>query len=219
MPSTVRLAGVLVVVAGALGSSCAGKVVPAPAGRPDGAAVVLAYGHSYIAGVPGQPPPWPTVLASELRLPLLSVAHGGDLATQCVARMAASADHPADRDVVVWECDLNDVRRYGTDARHLARFRDAFVAALARMRAGRVIVVEDPPIKAWGLYPPFNHGSVAALDAYNAVIERAAPPEVHVVKILGWDPATMLATDGVHPNDAGKHAIAATVAAAAGSGP
>ena len=222
MPPT-RLAGVLMVIAGLLGSGCAGKAAPAPAtptpvARPDGAAVVLAYGHSYIAGVPGQPPPWPTVLAAQLGMPLVSVAHGGDLASQCAARMAASADHSADRDVVVWECDLNDARRYGTDARHLARFREAFVAALSRMRSGRVIVVEDPPIKAWGLYAPFNHGSVAALDAYNAVIERAAPPEVRVVKILGWDPTTMLATDGVHPNEAGKRAIAATVAAAAASG-
>lgn len=203
------IASVLVGCAGS-GSGGGAPVSVGPARQ----AVVLAYGHSYVSGVPGQPPPWPTVLASDLRLPLVDLGHGGDVATRCLSRMASAAEHPADGDVVVWECDLNDVRRYGADAGHLETFRKAFASALARMGHGRVVVVEDPPITGWGLYPPFNHGSVAALDRYNAVIERSAPPSVHVVKVLGWDPTTMLARDAVHPNDAGKRAIASTVAAA-----
>lgn len=186
--------------------------------RPPGAAI-LAYGHSYVSGVPGQPPPWPALLASTLGLPLMDLGHGGDVGSRCLSRMERAAVPTTDGDVVIWECDLNDVRRYGLDASHLQGFRQAFVAALARMRRGRVVVVEDPPITGWGLYPPFNHGSIAALDRYNAVIEGTAPPSVHVVKVLGWDPTTMLARDAVHPNDAGKRAIASTVAAAVRDAP
>ena len=181
--------------------------------RPPGP-VVVAYGHSYISGVPGQPPPWPTLLASTLGLPLVDLGHGGAIGSRCLSRMEGTSVRATDSDVVVWECDLNDVRRYGLDPGHLESFRQAFVSVVARLRHGRIVVVEDPPITAWGLYPPFNHGSVAAMDRYDSVIEGAAPASVHVVKVLGWDPATMLARDGVHPNDAGKRAIASTVAAA-----
>ena len=164
--------------------------------------------------MPGQPPPWPKLLAAELGRPLVEIAHGGDVAARCLSRMESAPDQPIDSDVVVWECDLNDARRWGTDPAHLASFRRTFVATVGRMRHGKVIVVEDPPITGWGLYPPFNHGSVAALDAYNAIIEQSVTPPVQVVKVLGWDPATMLARDAIHPNDRGKRAIADTVAAA-----
>ena len=181
--------------------------------RPGSQPVLLAYGHSYVAGIHGQPPPWPGLLANTLHLPLVTVAHGGDVASRCLSRMAASPDRPADGDVVIWECDINDVRRYGTDPSHLESFRRTLVAALGRMRHGRVVIVEDPPITGWGLYAPFNHGSQAALDAYNTVIERTVSPPVHVVKIVGWDPATMLGIDAVHPNEEGKRVIADSVAA------
>lgn len=204
------------VAVGALLAGCSTSSRAAP-GRPAGRPAIIAYGHSYIAGVPGQAPPWPTLLAADLGRPLVEVAHGGDVAARCLSRMEEAADQPVDTDVVVWECDLNDARRWGTDPAHLAGFRRTFVAALSRMRHGKVVVVEDPPITGWGLYPPFNHGSVAALDAYNAIIEQSVTPPVQVVKVLGWNPATMLAPDAVHPNDSGKRAIAETVAAAARS--
>ena len=197
----------------ALLAGCSTSSLAAPT-RPGGRPAVIAYGHSYISGVPGQPPPWPRLLAADLGRPLVEIAHGGDVAARCLARMEAAADQPIDSDVVVWECDLNDARRWGSDPEHLASFRRTFAAAVGRMRHGKVIVVEDPPITGWGLYPPFNHGSVAALDAYNAIIEQSVMPPVQVVKVLGWNPATMLARDAVHPNDTGKRAIAETVAAA-----
>lgn len=210
-PTGLSMSCLVAVVALLAGCSTSSLAAPTrPAGRP----AVIAYGHSYISGVPGQPPPWPRLLAADLGRPLVEIAHGGDVAARCLSRMEAAADQPIDSDVVVWECDLNDARRWGTDPGHLASFRRTFAAAVGRMRHGKVIVVEDPPITGWGLYPPFNHGSVAALDAYNAIIEQSVTPPVQVVKVLGWNPATMLARDAVHPNDTGKRAIAETVAAA-----
>ncbi|GAC1530735.1 MAG: hypothetical protein NVS3B12_05680 [Acidimicrobiales bacterium] len=194
----------------ACGCAPSTRTPPLPAGT--GPPSVVAYGHSFIAGVPDQGPAWPALLAHDLGRPLVDHGHGGDLATGCLSRVGAGRPTPADDDIVVFECDLNDARRYGADARHLRVFERSFRAALARLRHGRVIVVEDPPIPAWGLYRPFNHGSTAALGVHNKVIERNLPAGTRLARVTSWDPTSMVGQDGVHPNDAGEAAIVAAVA-------
>ncbi|GAC1588912.1 MAG: hypothetical protein NVS3B21_05110 [Acidimicrobiales bacterium] len=192
------------------GCAPATRLSPLPAGT--GPPSVVAYGHSFIAGVPNQGPAWPALLAHDLGRPLIDHGHGGDLVSGCLAQVGSARPVPADGDIVVFECDLNDVRRYGADGRHLKAFERSLRAALGRLRHGQVVVVEDPPILAWGRYDPFDHGSSAALGRYDKVIARSLPAGSRLVRVTAWDPALMVGQDGVHPNDTGEAAIVAAVA-------
>lgn len=193
-----------------VGCAPATRLPPLPAGS--GPPSVVAYGHSFIAGVPYEGSAWPALLAHDLGRPLIDHGHGGDLADGCLSRVGAGRPVPADHDIVVFECDLNDVRRYGTDGRHLKVFERSLRAALGRLRHGRLVVVEDPAIMAWSRYRPFDHGSPAALSRYNNIIERNLPTGARLVRVAAWDPASMVGADGVHPNDTGEAAIVAAVA-------
>lgn len=80
-----------------------------------------------------------------------------------------------------------------------------------------VLFVGDPYLANWTTNSPYNVGSDAAADAYlTAAAEVAALfPAGHVVVAdarVGWDAATMLGADGVHPNDRGAGHIAGVVA-------
>jgi hypothetical protein len=78
-----------------------------------------------------------------------------------------------------------------------------------------VVLMADPPILAWGSFPPHDKGSTVASRAYANTLRRAtatvSPRALTVDPSPGWDPQAMIGIDGVHPDDAGQAHLAARV--------
>ncbi len=73
-----------------------------------------------------------------------------------------------------------------------------------------VLAVEQPGIADYAGYAPFDRASDAVVEAYNATLRQVASrhPAATVVAVPGWTVGTMVAADGVHPNDAGHRHLA-----------
>ena len=129
-------------------------------------------------------------------------------ATLARARRAGSSF-----DQVVVEVGINDVRRAGDDSVQLALFGQDYEALLDRLSSARRVVVVPPlPILSWGPY-----GSEAALLTHRSIELQLAAAHPNVVvadPIAEWRPETMLLSDRLHPNAAGRTLIAETVRAA-----
>lgn len=96
-------------------------------------------------------------------------------------------------------------------------FLDCFLFPAAATRTS-VVLVTECPIAAWSGYAPFNQGNEYALAAYRGVIASVAAefPSASVADPRpAWNTATMMAADGVHPNDLGHQTIAAAAITAA----
>ena len=112
---------------------------------------------------------------------------------------------------------LNDARLNGTIG-HRPRTPTPTRSASSSTRSGGpspgalVLALEQPYVSDYAGYEPFHRGSDAVIDAYNATCGRwrRATRSV-VVAITGWDVETMVAVDGVHPNDAGHRHLARAV--------
>ncbi len=75
-----------------------------------------------------------------------------------------------------------------------------------------MLALEQPYVSDYAGYEPFHRGSDAVIDAYNATVRQVASRHsAVVVAITGWDVETMVAVDGVHPNDAGHRHLARAV--------
>ena len=146
-------------------------------------------------------------------------AHSGSLCTETALLVASSAPPPAS--VFVLMTGLNDARLNGGAA---AQARAAYAEALEVVfRAFRqaspealVLALEQPYIGDYAGYAPFHRASDGAIDAYNATLRGAASRYqfARVVAIEGWQLNTMIATDGVHPNDHGHRHLAQAVVTA-----
>jgi len=84
--------------------------------------------------------------------------------------------------------------------RHITRVRDPGGSAAAAHDYSR--------------HAPHDRGSTAAVEAHNHRLEEVAArhPRAVVVQVTGWDAASMLADDTVHPNDLGHATIGRAVA-------
>lgn len=116
---------------------------------------------------------------------------------------------------------LNDARLHGASpvaaqeyaasiSRILRAFHEANPDALT-------IVVEQPHLIDYSLYPPHNRGSDPAVDLYNEILKRAAEadPNTLYVRTPAWNAPTMLSPDTVHPNNSGHIYLAHEVVTAA----
>lgn len=181
---------------------------------------VVTFGHSFVQGrYPDRTiTPWPDRVAAHLGAPLSNRGVGGSESPAIAARV--DAYEPRAGDVVVVEAALNDVRHLGRSG--LPRYRRSLTRILERLtRSGerpRVAILIDPPIVAWKRYPPHDDGSPAALAEYGrATRALAARHHVRVIDLgRSWDPSRYVASDGVHPNEAGTERIATLVEAAVG---
>lgn len=151
--------------------------------------------------------------------------------------------HPTAYDTVVCLMGFNDMRQFDSDAAEIATFQSSLLTGLLSLTAGRrkrkprdarerrlerqnrLGMVADSPrvfvgncleMTATGYTftgPTHNHGSDAAVAAYNVAIlaavnaARARGRRVTYVDASAvYTPATM-AADNIHPNDAGHTAI------------
>lgn len=173
----------------------------------------VAIGHSYVAR-----DGWVDQAADGMDRQVDKYAKGG-ARSETIAELAQDYDPKAD-DVVVIEAGLNDVRRGGSSREALAGYRQSLGKILQHVTAGtrpsRIAVLADAPIRDWKKYSPDNQGSDAALAAASRVAQQvAAKYRVTFVRhTAGWDPATMIGPDGIHPNKAGDAQIASAVRAA-----
>lgn len=179
--------------------------------------VFAAYGTSYISGIePTYPHPWVEQAAREMGLPLVDRGVSGSLSAETLQAVEETwPRHPRRGGVVAVECELNDLRGYGLAG--LSAYESHLRAILRLLTTStprpRVVVVLEPPIQEWNALPPFDHGSVQVERAYNAASHRIAVAFGALVAdpSPGWNPATMISSDGIHPSPAGAAQIAKTV--------
>lgn len=82
-----------------------------------------------------------------------------------------------------------------------------------------VLVVKDQELPQWTTgsnAAPWNQGSDAAIAAYKTAVDEVAAMfgdgKVRAVEVFGWNKATMVDADDVHPNDPGHFAYANAIA-------
>lgn len=180
-----------------------------------------AYGHSWAYGT-GATRSDPTrrdlgfaaLAARDLGLRHDDRAQSGSLSIETASLVTSESPLPAS--LVVLLTGLNDARLNGTSATG----RGAYAAALgvildAFQQASPdafVLALEQPYVGNYAGYAPFDRGSDAVIDAYNATLRQVASRHAAVVvAITGWNVDTMVAVDGVHPNDAGHRHLAQAV--------
>lgn len=156
--------------------------------------------------------------ARKLGLRVSNHAVGGSSSSNTLALVLRCKREPAD--VYLLMTGLNDARLSGCDIPALMLYARAVGRILTRFRLAApnalILVVEQPHLIDYSGYPPHHLGSDKAVEVYNAVLRReiGARPRARYVRTSGWDPLTMLAPDGVHPNDRGHAYLAARVVAA-----
>jgi lysophospholipase L1-like esterase len=171
--------------------------LPVPAGP-----ALFVYGHSMAADT-AVPAPWSHFVAAELGLPLVNRAMGGDIARQTALRAGVHRGRPGTGDLVLVHTGLNDVMRYGNDPALPARYGATLRTIADRLgSAGATVhVLADVVQLRWDHHPPMDNGSAEA----NAAIRAEALALPGAIDLLpGWDPATMVLPDGIHPNEAGQ---------------
>jgi lysophospholipase L1-like esterase len=185
---------------------------------------LVAFGHSYVAGLGASrgDRAWPAVVAARTCRPLVNRAGSGDIAAETEVHVLNAASSLQPRDVVVVETGINDVRAFGADGDRLHRYGQRIRGILSTLQdVGRgvpVVLVADPGIAetAWDDYPPYDRGSQAVADAYADKLREVAAdfPDATVVDVReAWSGAHIHA-DGVHPNDEGHALIAEAVESA-----
>ena len=178
------------------------------------------YGHSWAFGTGSTRGElgFAAVAARALGLTHDNRAHSGSLCTETALLVASSAPPPAS--VFVLMTGLNDARLNGAAAQARAAYAEALEVVFRAFRQASpealVLALEQPYIGDYAGYAPFDRASDGAIDAYNATLRGAAYRYqfARVVAIEGWQPNTMIATDGVHPNDHGHRHLAQAVVTA-----
>jgi lysophospholipase L1-like esterase len=112
---------------------------------------------------------------------------------------------------------LNDLRLAGDAASSLEQYAAALRTVLAAFTRAApeapVVAIAQPHLLDFSLHAPHNLGSNALVDTYNGELRRVAAEfrQVVVASAAGWNAATMLDADTVHPNDAGHSCLARAV--------
>lgn len=115
---------------------------------------------------------------------------------------------------------LNDARLEGDSPSALESYAAALQVIFGALRranpAAITITLEQPHLADYSLHAPHDRGSDEILDAYNERLSAVVRhyPQVVLANVGGWDPATMLTDDTVHPNDAGHAQVAGAVVTA-----
>ena len=179
-------------------------------------AQLIAYGHSWVFGTGATLPErnLVTLVARELDLAADNRGVSSSLSTETAALVATGA--PA-ANVYLVMTGFNDARLHGASRDSQEAYcaaLDHLLDAFDRASPGALVVaVEQPKIKDYSGYPPYNHGSDPVIDAYNSSLRRVAAkhPSARTASVAGWDADAMLADDGVHPNDLGHACLAAAI--------
>ncbi|MEJ7891033.1 MAG: SGNH/GDSL hydrolase family protein [Solirubrobacteraceae bacterium] len=188
---------------------------------------LVTFGHSWVAGRYPDPAitPWPDRVAASHGVSLANAGVGATEASQTLD--AVLAYQPRAADEVVIEAMLNDVRKYGDAG--IPAFKRTVRSMLrhltmAPVRPARIVMVSDAPITLWQTPPGslYDQGSDPELHAYADALEAVASKFARFnVRILDlsrrWAADEYIASDGIHPSEAGTARIAQRVAWALGS--
>lgn len=132
------------------------------------------------------------------------------------SQMMAVQENPTDVNTVL--SGFNDITNFGSDPDHLALFTQELTASLARLSTISALVVVGSQLKipSWSL--TFYNNQLALhtdtnvqlySDAIKQVIATFNNPKIIFVDLNAvYDPYTMVAQDGQHPNDLGHGVIA-----------
>lgn len=114
-------------------------------------------------------------------------------------------------DLVTIAYGVNDARA-GTPVGQFAEDLRKIVLDIKSKTGALIVLVSTSYMTDFERYPPFNRGSVAAFEAYNAAIRRLSEEcdvlYADVFSALGAARWTVDPEDGVHPNNLGHKVIA-----------
>ena len=173
------------------------------------------YGHSWVAGEAASRPErrLSDLAAARLGMTPVNLGVGGSSTIETAAHISRHGVVRAEAYLIL--AGLNDARLHGTDPVALDAYSSAMETVVTACEASGpdtvVLLIEQPPLLDYSGYPPHDQGSLSALDAYNRRLAVVADRHRRavLVHVDGWDPATMLDGDTVHPNDRGHAALAA----------
>lgn len=179
---------------------------------------LTAYGPSWVAGEGASHPSHGLVdvAARLLGCTADNCGVGGSSTPDTAALVRREA--PPRSAIYVLMTGLNDARLQGCDPARLEEYESALRTLLAALRHANpealTIAVEQPPLADYSLHTPHDQGSDQIPDAYNDRLRAIvrSHPGVALAQVEGWNAATMLATDTVHPNDLGHAHVARAVA-------
>lgn len=178
--------------------------------------LVAAYGHSWVYGTGAKSHHgFAYIACRDASVALSNRAVSGSVSTQTADLVAGMP--PLNVDVMLLMTGLNDARRHGLAPTALRAYRRAVQAIvdgfLHSNPSGSVIAVSQPQLADYSQHAPFDHGSDAAVGAYNRVLSGVMEScaQAELVSVEGWDSVAMLAEDTVHPNDWGHRWIAAAL--------
>ena len=178
---------------------------------PDGPALFV-YGHSYAALEGATLTPWPVFVAEGLGLPLVNRAVGGDVVRDTLRRAKVRRGRPDGGDVVLVHIGGNDVMRRGRDPQ-------LGEVVPRRARAGSWTSWAGPGRRCTSSPRSRSTPGRTSRGGSTGARTRRAPPSTPrrcpspgpIDLRPGWDPATMLLDDGIHPNELGVAALTRTI--------
>ncbi|MFB8370111.1 SGNH/GDSL hydrolase family protein [Pseudarthrobacter sp. NPDC055928] len=182
---------------------------------------MVSYGHSWVDGDGASGPAscLAARVAARLGLDLDNRGVGGSSSTGTAALVQDTAPPPATLYLLM--TGLNDLRLGGDAPSSLEQYTAALRSILAAFGQAApdalVVALAQPPLLDFSLHAPHNLGSNALVATYNEELRRVAAefPQVVVAEAAGWNAATMLDADTVHPNDAGHSCLARAAVRAA----
>jgi lysophospholipase L1-like esterase len=181
---------------------------------------LTAYGHSWVEGDGASTPAHRMVDVAARLLGMVPCNRGVGGSSSLQTAALVLRQPPPSSPVYLLVAGLNDARLNGLDAVALDQYAAAVRSVLRSFRAARpdavTIVLEQPHLLDYSRHTPHNRGSDEVIDIYNARLRDIATAERRVVlaQVSGWDPATMLDEDTVHPNDLGHAVLGEAVAGA-----
>ena len=176
--------------------------------------MLTAYGHSWVYGTGARRHSEGFVQQAARRLGhrLDNQAESGSLSTETARLVVARPPGPAD--VYVLMTGFNDARLHGTAPAGRRQYEESMEIVLHALHKADpravTLAIEQPYIQDYSGHPPYDQATDAIVDEYNATLRTTVArfPSARTVVVDGWDVATMLADDNVHPNDRG-HAVLA----------
>ncbi|WP_248764178.1 SGNH/GDSL hydrolase family protein [Pseudarthrobacter sp. SSS035] len=181
---------------------------------------MVSYGHSWIAGDGATTAANCLVQCAARRLGFEPENRGvgGSLSTATATLLVEDPPPPASVYVVM--TGLNDLRFGGESAESLERYSEALDSIFSAFHRAdpdaAIVAVEQPHLVDFRLHAPYDRGSNELVDIFNEELRSVAATHRRVVvaEVEGWDSASMLDPDTVHPNDAGHNFLADVVTSA-----
>ncbi|MFI5694680.1 SGNH/GDSL hydrolase family protein [Kribbella sp. NPDC051586] len=176
--------------------------------------MLTAYGHSWVFGTGARQHSegFVELAARQLGVRLTNHGESGSLSTETARLVVAHPPGPAD--VYVLMTGFNDARLHGPAPVGQRQYEESLEIVFRSLHKADpnavTLAIEQPHIANYSGHAPYDRATDAVVDRYNAILRATVErfPTARTIVVDGWDAATMLAKDNVHPNDSG-HAVLA----------